>query len=273
MKTTILLAMLLTACGTDNTVTGLTPKATETTNADAPASKPAQAQAVQQTQRPALSVYGMADLPLCNVNDEGWIIYVQAEKSLLACLGGDWQAVDLRAVKGKDGVAGKDGAQGMAGPQGSTGVAGERGDAGDAGVDGVAGTPGATGAQGIQGAQGIAGAKGDTGAQGEQGLGAIPGPGLYWTDPDSLIIWIIVAKKIDFSGASCPTGFLLPTSAEHLPAKFHAYFSSFEATLPAGAHFWTGTLQGGRWIDALDGSAPMIDSPNNNSQLLYICHN
>ncbi len=107
------------------------------------------------------------------------------------------------------------------------------------------------------------------GVQGQQGLGAIPGPGLIWSDPDTLKQWVIIAKKVEFSAVTCTAGFSLPTKFETLPAKFHAYFAAFEATLPAGAAMWTSNL--GRYVVTLDNQV-ILDS-NTNSQYLYICHN
>lgn len=233
MKKLILVSLLLSACGAE----------------DKPASTALPLSAVQASPAPAASdsksiyVTDNTKLPTCDASIESQIAYVASTKEFYACLNDQWNLVDVRGAKG---------------------------DLGATGADGTTGAKGDTGAQGVQGIAGAQGEMGTQGNQGAQGLGAIPGVGLYWTDPDTLTQWIIVSAKTQFNGVVCPVGFTLPGQFEQLPTKFNEYFSAFEATLPNGVQYWTNIA--GRWVIGLDSHQSTLDA-NGNSQHLFICRN
>lgn len=214
---------------------GAEEKPTATADQKAEPTKAATA-ATEPKEAESIYVADPSSLPDCSDSVEGRLVYIESLKEFQACLKSSWQVVDVRGVKGdtgKDGANGKDGKDGIDGKDGDQGIAGEQG------------------------------------AEGEPGIAGAPGINSIWSDPDTLKQWVVVAKNVQFSGASCPAGFQLPVSTEDLPLKFHNYFFEFEATLPNGAQFWTSTL--GRYVVDLNGVAT-LDS-NSNSKHLYICHN
>jgi hypothetical protein len=70
----------------------------------------------------ALAVASFGELPACNRARQGTLAYVQADKALYACLGGEWSAAGLDAQRGDTGATGETGETGAAGPVGEPGI-------------------------------------------------------------------------------------------------------------------------------------------------------
>lgn len=145
---------------------------------------------------------------------------------LVAC------GVDPKAAKTTDASA----TQSTEAPQGP------KGDTGAAGKDG---------APGAQGPAGPAGAKGDTGTAGPQGpagAAGYPGVGSVWTDPETGDEWQVTADAATFAKATCPAGWLLPTT--FLPGKFQRFLGVYLSTHKDDVAYWLSLpSQGGHNVD------------------------
>lgn len=207
MKRAASLAMVLSAaaCGVEpkqqqpgGAQTGAPVQVQQPPQTAAPATE-AQRDAAEAEAPAAFAVASMAKLPGCDDARDGAVVYVRAERRLLACSGRQW--TDAPVESGADGLPGKDGLSGATGRDGKDGLDGRDGkDGRGAGLEtdevapgaecaagGVAVTPfrdddgdGARGAEetagetrvlcdGASGADGAAGQKGDTGAAGAAG--------------------------------------------------------------------------------------------------------
>lgn len=113
----IILAALLTACGTDSNNDSGTPPVTaagqRTQTADEPARDPLQ----------ALAINTMAELPACDATRDRQLVYVMETKQFQTCSAGAWTVIDITGPQGPKGDTGATGAQGPQGPAGSTGTA------------------------------------------------------------------------------------------------------------------------------------------------------
>lgn len=114
MKTFLLLATLLTACGSGDGGKSDGPAVTAQGEQEKP--EPA-----EQTKQYAELVENAAALPACDATIEGRIAYVKAEATLQACAAGAWSVIDLKGVAG---VAGEKGAKGDKGESGDRGPEG-----------------------------------------------------------------------------------------------------------------------------------------------------
>lgn len=129
MKTIILAAALLSACGTDDSpAPATTAEASTAATAAAPAPD-------TETAPTARLVASEAVRPACDA--EGALIYVADKREFQACSSGAWAAIDLRGPAGADGAPGERGAAGADGAPGEPGPQGEKGDQGEPGPQGV----------------------------------------------------------------------------------------------------------------------------------------
>ncbi len=184
-------------------------------------------------------------------------------------------STNAQSPTGSKGDTGPAGPKGDSGPVGAQGPAGPKGDSGSVGATGSAGSVGTTGSKGDSGSIGATGSAGAQGRDGTAGTAGAPGVGSYWTNPDTGTVWAFVATHVQRSQASCPAGFVLPTSSQIPPIKFWDYFYELVAEMPTGAAFWTGTTSfaGTSIISVPADAAPANVSveSNNTAFHAYIC--
>jgi hypothetical protein len=198
-------ALALTACGTDTSSGGGATPQTAAPAAAAPAAPAA------KDEHHSLAVADVAALPACDASAEGWLVYVKAAASFQACIGGAWQAIEIKGEKGNDGADGKNGTDGK---------------------------------------DGAAGEKGEQGAKGESGSTVIPKLGDVFTDPDTGDKWTLLSGMAAVNEATCPDGWFKPDN-HHGSAKFRIFINPLFATLATGdGLYWTdepGTVPAGMY--------------------------
>ncbi len=128
---TILLATVLTACGTDQEA----PADAGTATAKADKSDPAAAH---------FAIVVDVEMPVCDDAANGALVYQRSTKSFFTCEEKEWLAIDIRGEAGKDGAPGKNaapikGADGVDGQPGRDGNDGASAPAYNSWVDPVTG--------------------------------------------------------------------------------------------------------------------------------------
>lgn len=125
---TALIALIVTACGTDPNATGTNPNGTPATDKSSIQYQPADdtkevtVEYRKDGESYALSVDDTKDMPACERTNNRQLVYVKNQDKFFACED-NWVEVNIR---GEAGAAGKDGAS----------VVGPKGDKGDPGADG-----------------------------------------------------------------------------------------------------------------------------------------
>lgn len=101
MKTLLILALILQACGKDDNQTTNTKAESTTTNVS------------NKQSAVALAVASASDMPSCGSNNTYQLVYVQSEKKFYNCLSTGWNTIEIAApvtyVKGDKGDKGDSG--------------------------------------------------------------------------------------------------------------------------------------------------------------------
>lgn len=135
MKYAALIALALIGCGTD-------PSKEQKPAAESQQQEPKAEGGKREGEAPeaaadrlqSIALASAADLPACDEDASGQLVYLRKERQFLACEAGEWLPIDI------SGQAGKAGENGQSGGQGAKGDKGDKGDQGTAGSTGAQGT-------------------------------------------------------------------------------------------------------------------------------------